>query len=46
MCLRGEVPPRRLYGTSTEIEQLVTSRNREVASVLEQHGADNGLNAM
>lgn len=24
MCLRAEVPPRRLYGTSAEIEQLVT----------------------
>jgi DNA-binding NtrC family response regulator len=24
MCLRSEVPPRRLYGTSAEIEQLVT----------------------
>lgn len=24
MCLRGEVPARRLYGTSAEIEQLVT----------------------
>ena len=24
MCLRGEVPPRRLYGTSAEIERLVT----------------------
>jgi DNA-binding NtrC family response regulator len=24
MCLRGEVPPRRLYGTPAEIEQLVT----------------------
>jgi len=23
MCLRGDVPPRRLYGTSAEIEQLV-----------------------
>ena len=24
MCLHAEVPPRRLYGTSAEIEQLVT----------------------
>jgi DNA-binding NtrC family response regulator len=24
MCLRGEVPPRRLYGKPAEIEQLVT----------------------
>lgn len=24
MCLRGEVPARRLHGTSTQIEQLVT----------------------
>jgi DNA-binding NtrC family response regulator len=31
MCLRGEVPPRRLYGTSVEIEQLVIQDAAEPA---------------
>jgi DNA-binding NtrC family response regulator len=31
MCLRGEAPPRRLYGTAAEIERLVTEDAAEEA---------------
>ena len=31
MCLRGDVPPRRLYGTSAEIERLVSQDPAETA---------------